>query len=231
VEQLQKASIIATYSDGSMEIMDVQFNPTEFSLDKGAQVAEIAIPGLDSPLLQFVRGQNERLNVDLFFDTTEDGTGAGATSVTTLTDPLYSLVKIEPAGHAPPICTFVWNASFPGADLPAATGNQRRNHFQCIVETIKQKFTFFSPEGVPLRATLTLALREYKTLDEQLDQLNLSSPDRTHSRVTALGDTIAGISALHYRRPAEWRAIATANEMDDPRRLDAGVFLRIPPLR
>ena len=110
MEQLQKASIVATYSDGSMDVMDVQFNPTEFSLDKGAQLAEINIPGLDSPLLQFVRGQTEKLAVDLFFDTTETGTSAGATSVTSLTDRLYSLVKIEPAGHAPPICTFIWNA-------------------------------------------------------------------------------------------------------------------------
>ena len=54
-----------------------------------------------APLLQFVRGQTEKLSVDLFFDTTDDGTGAGATSVTTRTDPIYSLVKIEPAGHAP----------------------------------------------------------------------------------------------------------------------------------
>jgi Contractile injection system tube protein/LysM domain len=231
MEQLQKASIVATYSDGSMEIMDVQFNPTEFTLDKSAQLAEIVIPGLDSPLLQFVRGQNEKLNVDLFFDTTEHGTGAGATSVTTLTDPIYSLVKIEPAGHAPPVCTFFWNASFPGADLPPASGNQRRTSFQCVVESIKQKLTFFSPEGVPLRATLTLTLREYKTLDEQLDQLNLSSPNRTHSHVTRLGDTLAGVAGRYYRRPGEWRAIAQANEIEDPRRLATGRFLRVPPIR
>ena len=36
----------------------------------------------------------------------------------------------------------------------AASGNQRRNGFKCIVESVKQKFTLFSPEGVPLRATL-----------------------------------------------------------------------------
>ena len=103
MEQLQKASIVATYSDRVHGAScDVQFNPTEFSLDKGAQIAEIAIPGLDSPLLQFVRGQAEKLTVDLFFDTTENGTGAGATSVTTVTDQVYQLVKIEPDGHAPP---------------------------------------------------------------------------------------------------------------------------------
>src|SRR5262245_47343238 len=231
MEQLQKATVVATYSDGSMDFIDVQFNPTEFTLDKGVQLAEIAIPGLDSPLLQFVRGQNEKLSVDLFFDTTDDGTGAGATSVTTKTDPIYSLVKIEPAGHAPPIVTFAWNAAFPGADLPAAAGNQRRNTFRGVVESCRQKFTFFSPEGVPLRATLTLSLREYKTLDEQLAQLNLSSPDRTHAYLTREGDTLSRIAARYYTRPGDWRAIADQNDIDDPRRLDAGVLLTVPSIR
>src|SRR4029079_9785946 len=129
---LAKATLTAQYASGALQIFDVQYNPTEFSLDKGVQLAEIAIPGLDSPLLQFVRGQVEKLSVELFFDTTADGTGIGATSVTTLTAPIYALAKIEPAGHAPPIVTFAWNASFPGAHLPPAAGNHRRNAFRGV---------------------------------------------------------------------------------------------------
>ena len=231
MEQLQKAMLVANYSDGSMEFIDVQFNPTELTFDKGAQIAEIGIPGLDSPLLQFVRGQNEKLSVDLFFDSTEDGTGAGATSVTEKTDAIYSLVKIEPDGHAPPICTLLWNSSFPGIDLLPSAGNQRRNEFQCIVESVKQKFTLFSPEGVPLRATVTLVLREYKSLNEQLDQLNLSSPNRTHSHVTRAGDTLAALAGHFYHKPGEWRAIADGNDIEDPRRIDVGRFLTIPPIQ
>lgn len=231
MEQLQKAALLATYHSGDTEIFDVQFNPTEFSLDKGAQIAEIAIPGLDTPLLQFIRGQNEKLTVDLFFDSTEKGMGKGATSVTTLTDRVYELVKIEPAGHAPPICTFMWNASFPGADISEHAGNQRRTYFDCLVESIKQKFTLFSPEGIPLRATLTLTLREYKTLDHQLEQLNLSSPTRTHSHVVQRGETLPAIAARYYQRPGEWRPIAEANNIEDPRRLPVGAFLTIPPIQ
>jgi nucleoid-associated protein YgaU len=228
---LAKATLIAEYSSGSLDIFEVQYNPTEFSLDKGVQLAEIAIPGLDSPLLQFVRGQTEKLTVDLFFDTTDAGTGAGAMSVTKLTDPIYSLAKIEPAGHAPPIVTFAWNASFPGADLPPASGNQRRNSFRGVVDSCKQKLTFFSPEGVPLRATLSLSLREYKTLDEQLSQLNLSSPDRTHAHRTREGETLSRIAATFYSRSGEWRAIAEENQIDDPRRLDPGLLLTVPSIR
>jgi hypothetical protein len=153
VEQLQKATLLATYSKGPMEVIDIQFNPTELSMDKSAKLADINIPGLDSPLLQFVRGESEKLTMDLFFDTTEQGMGPGATSVTTLTDAIYGLLKIEPDGHAPPICSFVWNSSFPGNDLPEKLGNQRRSSFQCVLESVKQKFTLFSTEGVPLRAT------------------------------------------------------------------------------
>jgi nucleoid-associated protein YgaU len=100
-----------------------------------------------------------------------------------------------------------------------------------VVESVKQKFTLFSPEGVPLRATLTLVLREYKALSEQLDQLNLSSPDRTHSHVTRAGDTFASLAACYYRKPGEWRAIAKANDIEDPRRIEVGRFLAIPPIQ
>lgn len=232
MEQLKHAVIVVTWFDGTKEDppIPVQFNPTELSLEKGAQIAEIAIPGLDSPLLQFVRGQNEKLTLDLFFDTTEDGTGEGATSVTTLTDRIYQLVKIEPSRHAPPICTFVWNSKFPGADLSDKFGNQKRNNFTCVIESVRQKFTFFSPEGVPLRATLTVALREYKTLDEQFDQLNPNSPDRTQSHIVQRGETLSSIATLHYRRPGEWRRIAVENGIEDPRRLAVGAFLAVPPI-
>jgi hypothetical protein len=229
MEQPQKAMLVVTWHSGEIEFIPVQFNPTDFSLDKSAQIAEIAIPGLDAPLQQFVRGQSEKLTLELFFDTTQDGMGAGATSVTTYTDTIYQLVKIEPDRHGPPICTFIWNDKFPGTDISSNLGNQRRNEFQCIVENVKQKFTLFSPEGVPLRATLTVTLREYKTLDEQLKQLNLNSPDRTQSHVVQRGETLSSIAAQHDLKPGEWRHIADANEIEDPRRLTVGTFLTVPP--
>lgn len=234
MQQLQKATLWATYQKKDelvFESVEVQFNPTEFSLDKGAQYAEIAIPGLDSPILQFVRGQNEKMTVDLFFDTTEQGMGDDAISVTTHTDRVYELVKIEPESHAPPICLFSWNDKFPGSDMSVYVGNQRRTSFQFVVESVKQKFTLFSPKGIPLRATLTLALREYKTLDEQLHQLNKTSPDRTHSHVVNGTDTLSGLAGRYYRAPGEWRHIATNNEVYDPRRLRVGQIFTIPPTR
>ncbi len=253
MEQVAKAMLLVEWDKASKHVpnpekIHVQYNPTELSWDKSAQIAEITIPGLDAPLQQFVRGQAEKLTLELFFDTTDQGMGKGAVSVTTQTDRIYQLIKIEPTRHAPPICTFIWSDQFPGSSLngdqgsaasqaagavvasaDAANGNQRRNGFKCIVESVKQKFTLFSPDGVPLRATLTVALREYKSLDEQLAHLNRTSPDRTQSHVTQSGETLSGIAAQFYQRPGDWRFIADANHIEDPRRLPAGAFLTIPP--
>lgn len=210
-----------------------QYNPTELSYDKSAQIAEITIPGLDAPLQQYIRGQAEKLTLDLFFDTSEQKEFGQLVSVTRLTDKIYRLIKIEGKRHAPPICTFFWNKEFPGSSLTgdAEEGNEERNGFKCIVESIKQKFTFFSPEGVPLRATLTVSLREYRTLEEQLAQINHQSPDRTHSHVLQLGETLSALAAQYYQHPEDWRFIADENGIEDPRRLTAGSFLTIPPTR
>jgi nucleoid-associated protein YgaU len=231
MQQVERAMLVATWHSGEIEFIPIQFNPTELSLEKGAQIAEVNIPGLDSPLLQFVRGQNERLTLELFFDTTESGMGLNVTSVTTLTDRIYELVKIEPDRHAPPVCAFVWDRRFPGSDVSDHVGSQKRNDFQCIVESVRQRFTLFNPVGVPLRATLTVTLREYKTLDEQLSQLNLNSPDRTRSYIVERGDTLSSIAARHYRQPGEWRHIAEENGIEDPRRLTPGTFLTLPPIQ
>jgi hypothetical protein len=230
MEQLQKAEILAIYPNGFNVPIPVQFNPTEFTLDKSVQLADINIPGLDAPLVQFIRGQGEKLTMDLFFDTTDHGMGAGATSVTILTDLVYGLLKIDPDTHAPPICRFQWNKAFPGANLSSLLAHQRRTEFQFVVESVKQKFTLFSPEGVPLRATLTVSFREYKTLDEQLGQLNLNSPDRTQTHVVQGGETLAGIAAQHYNLPGQWRRVADQNAISDPRRLTPGTFLQVPPI-
>ena len=273
MEQVAKALLHvqwAEVADGKPRTEDIplQYNPTELSWEKGAQIAEIAIPGLDAPLQQFVRGQAEKLTLELFFDTTDQGgMGKNAVSVIKQTDRIYQLLKIEPKRHAPPICTFIWHEEFPGSSLNGkqgsaagkaasglvdavttvfseavdavtdvveaiadfATGNQRRNGFKCIVESVKQKFTLFSPKGVPLRATLTVTLREYKTLEEQLAHLNLTSPDRTHSHVLQSGETLSSVAATFYEQPDDWRFIADTNEIEDPRRLTAGTFLTIPP--
>lgn len=214
--------------------VEVQFNPNELTLNKTATFAEVAIPGLDAPILQFVRGQSETLTVDLFFDSTEEGTLDDARPVTEKTDRFYQLIKIDRHTHAPPVCRFVWpDRGFAGSQMNAQWRSQnasRQNGFQCVVESVRQRFTMFATNGRPLRATLSVTLKEYKTLDEQIAEIFMQSPDHTHAHVVQRGDTLARIAATRYDNPLEWRAIAEHNGLDDPLELRPGQILEVPPL-
>lgn len=236
MSSIAKAVIIADWGNGNTETFPVQYNPKEFSLEKNLQHGEIAIPGLDAPLQQFIRGQAEKLTVELFFDTTEHGMGMGARSVTELSDRIYKLTKVENASHAPAVVTFCWNSQFPGAslsygDTSGASGNQSRNTFVGVVESLRQEFTLFSSEGVPLRAKVNLVLKEFRTLDEQLKQMRLNSPDKTHSHPLRSGETLSSLAGRYYQNTRRWRYIARENGIEDPRRIDPGIVLRIPAIQ
>lgn len=254
--QKARATLFADWSNGRTDIYHVQFNPKELSFEKSAQYGEINIPGLDAPLQQFVRGQAEKLSIELFFDSTEKGMGDDADSVTEQTDRVFRMVKVDGVSHAPAVVTFVWNEHFPGGNLTfpkvcsnkaneaddsqggdqggsqGATqgGNQSRNSFRGVVESVRQQFTLFSNQGVPLRATVNLVLREFRPLETQLSELGLSSPDRTHGHVLSAGDTLSSVAGIYYSQPNSWRAIAAENDVTDPRRIHPGRLLTVPPI-
>lgn len=209
----------------------VQYNPTQFTTSKGAQIAEIAIPGIDSPVLQFVRGQNEKVSLELFFDSTKDGMDGSAKSVTEMTNPFYALVKMSGNQHAPTRCRFGWGTEFPGLINNEGDISAKRKSFDCIVESVEQRFTLFNPEGVPLRAILTLQLREYKSLKTQLEQLNLRTADHTRIHTVQEGENLPQVAYQAYGDAAKWRLIARENNLLDPRKIYPGMTLVLPQLR
>ncbi len=220
------------------------YNPPDLTLEKRVESPSTSGNQRDTPARQAPRLKTEKITLELFFDTTDSGTGAGAVSVTTHTDAFYALVKINPATHAPPFCLLVWGSQFPGSDLPegppaaqpspgnaVGTGSQRRYGFVCLVESVRQHFTLFSTAGLPLRATLTLTLAEYKPPDEDSAASNQHSPDRTHAHVLQRGEALWQLASRYYGKAGEWRAIANHNAIDDPRRLVPGALVTVPPIR
>jgi hypothetical protein len=211
---------------------EAAYNPTEYTLTKNVQYAEHPIPGLDSPVLQFVRGQAETVSLDLFFDSSDEGMGRTSTAVTEKTDKFYRLARISGRTHAPPICLFSWGLTgFAGTSLDGDWANQARQHgLHCVIESLRQRFTLFSSEGVPLRATLTVGLKEYKSVQRQLWELNLQSADQTHAHTLRQGETLSDIANAVYGDPNAWRPIAERNGVTDPLAVPAGSILTIPPL-
>src|SRR5262249_3850659 len=116
---------------------------------------------------------------------------------------------------------------FPGNRRVAEDGNARHG-FKGVVESVRQRYTLFDPTGVPLRATLSLTLREYKPLAQQIAQLKLKSADHTKAHVPAAGETLAQVAYRSYADPGQWRVVAEANGVDDPLGVPAGTMLSLP---
>jgi Contractile injection system tube protein/LysM domain len=204
--------------------IEVQFNPEKYSLTKGVHFAEIDIPGLDSPVLQFVRGQNEKISLELFFDTTDLGMVDNVEDVRNQTVEIYDLLKIDSETHAPPRCMLSWGD---GAQLFSFGSSLNP---RCVVESVSEEFNLFSPSGIPLRAKLTVTFREYKTIEEQLKEIPKHSSDRTKVRTVQRGETLSYVAWKVYGDSEKWRPIADANNLDNPRLLAPGTKLLIPSL-
>lgn len=203
---LEKA-LIETNDGAKIKVL---FNPTQYSLDRSNSIAEIGVPGLGAPVLQFVRGNSSSLTMDLFFDTYE-----AQSNVADLTDRIYGLLTIKEAKKPPPICTFSW-ANF---------------SFKALVERVSGRFTMFLGNGTPVRATLSVTFKEYVDGSSSASAGKARSASVASALPVKAGDSLSGIAAASMGSAAAWRSIAKANAIDNPRALAAGQSLTIPPVK
>jgi hypothetical protein len=192
-------------------LIPLRFNPTEYQLQKSNNFAEIGIPGLESPPIQFVRGAAEKLTLEALADTSDTLEDVREKYV----NKLRNLLRLNSELHAPPIVAFSWDTQV----------------FKGVLESLNIAYVLFSPDGVPLRARLSIALKEYRPAAIQYKETPTLSPDFDKSFVVRRGDTLSGIAGQVYRDPSRWREIARANGIVDPRRLRPGDTLRLPRLR
>lgn len=192
------------------------YNPNEFTIETRNQFQRTAMPGLATPITQFVSGETQKISLSLFFDTYEEGK-----DVREMTGKVVALAKIDKSLHTPPVCNFVWGGAAMSGD---------RATFRGVIDSISQKFTMFLNTGIPVRATLTVSISEYKTYDEQIKELGLQSADLTKNRVFLEGETLWQIADEMYKDPGKWRVIAEANNISNPRLIEPGTELTIPSL-
>jgi hypothetical protein len=199
-----------------------QFNPERYTVSKSVHYADIQIPGLDSPVVQFIRGQSEKLTMDLFFDTTDKGMVDNVTDVRTQTNNVFRLLKVNGDTHAPLRVKFEW-----GNDKRVINFGTNESPW-CVLESVTQEFQLFSPDGTPLRAKLTVSFREAWTVEQQLRETPRHTSDRTKLITVQAGQTLSQIAGNEYDDPSAWRVIAETNNLDDPANLEPGRLLTIP---
>jgi hypothetical protein len=203
-----KAQLEILEPKSKAKVIPFCFNPTEYQLQKTNNFAEIAIPGLATPPIQYIRGASEKLSTDLLLDTSDT---LEDVRVKYLND-LRGLMDIDDKLHAPPIIRFTWG----------------KQTFKGVMESCNVTYLLFTPDGLPLRAKVSISLKEYRPVEIQLKDPPRNSPDVEKQYVVRRGDTLSNIAAGVYRDASMWREIARANHIRDPRTLDPGRVLLLP---
>jgi hypothetical protein len=204
---LAKATLINTSTGAPIRVM---FNPEEYTLTRQATWADARVPGLESPLVQFINGGIDTLSMNLFFDTTEDNR-----DVRLHIDLLTKLLELDPKNDAPPVILFVWGSLT----------------FPCVIEALSRNFTMFDSKGIPLRATVTVTFRGSNPLELLIAKNPFRSLDHERKHIVKAGETLSQIAWQEYQDASLWRLIAQENKIDNPRKLQAGQVLLVPPLK
>lgn len=192
------------------EAFEVLMNPEEYALAKDNNFASHNVPGLSSPILQFVHGNLRTLTMELFFDTTDE-----ARDVREETEKVVRLSAIDSELHAPPPVTISWGSLL----------------FTGVLSSVNQTFNRFLADGRPVRARLDVTWSEIVDPDRESREVNRQTADFSKRHVVSEGETLAGLAARYYQEPAAWRAIALENGIEDPRRdLFPGRELVVPSL-
>jgi Contractile injection system tube protein len=217
-------------SGGQANPFVVQFNPENLKVSYSNQVVPPEQSGNTSghgraaaptahPTAQFVGRGNTKLSVQLIFDVTGDLSEVDRTAakgdVRRLTMRVANLIKPSAitSGNGtgqfiPPKVRFVWG-SF---------------RFDGIVESLEESLEFFSPEGLPLRAVLSLSLvqQEFQFDFEPSAAPNPSAANPGTRPLTAAGSgsNLPGMVSNSGRN--DWQGVAQANNIENPRRLEPG---------
>jgi hypothetical protein len=199
--------------------LEVQFNPASLRLTLANDVRadSRAGSGRAQAAAQYLGSGESTLAVELVFDTSvpwrtpaEEGASEERERAAANSDVRQQTRRIAeafmkpqgPAGRpqAPQLCRFQWGAF----------------QFTGVLASYGETLDFFAPEGIPLRATLALTFKEDRFQFETLPapEVQREAPSFAPGGEGVTADRAAQSAGLD---PREWRAVADASGLENPR--------------
>jgi hypothetical protein len=228
-ESLEKAHLIELEQDflnvkaGAKPII-VQFNPETLKLSFANQVATPSSSGTGDQTgpgtQQYVGSGTTKLSLQLWFDVSAP-VPAGVEQVDDVRKMTQKVVYFitpqpDPADAKkmlPPGVRFHWGTF----------------QFDGMMDSLEESIEFFSSEGKPLRASMSLNLSQQKILVVKFDKNKAgdkNSPGQTPLTQAASGDTFQGLAA-GMGKGSNWQDIAAANNIENPRLLQPGQLINM----
>jgi len=215
---------LANSAKGTIEFM---FNPTEYTISKSNTWRTEANKGRNVPKYEFVSGEPRQLQIELFFDSYMTRSGSQPKDLRLVLNKLFNFMLVDTSAQTrgkhsrmsrPPKCRLEWGQ------------HTRDLAFECYITNCTTKYTMFDQQGIPIRATATLTLKEARDSEARLptNPTSLGEPGRRVWTV-AEGDRLDWIAYQEYGDAGEWRRIAEANHLANPLALRPGMILAIPP--
>ncbi len=213
----------AVISQEQGEDISVMFNPSEYNLQTSVNYSTVNVPGLDSPIAQFISGGQDSLTVQLMFSTYEPPTydpskqrvvpvkDSEMTDVSALTSKLYKLTRVNSLLHRPPVCTFKWGSL----------------QFKGVVTDVSQKFTMFLSSGKPVRASVDVT---FKSVPESSDLGKSDVFKGFGSDKVRVVDESTSLWQIAYEEFGDadlWKDLAKLNNVVNPLNIISGLKIKI----
>ena len=173
-----------------------------------------------TPSRQFVGAGTTKLSLSVYFDVKAPNEGDKVDDVRRLTQKVAYFItpKAEGTHLIPPAVRFLWG-SF---------------QFDGLMDSVEETLEFFSPEGKPLRASMTLSMSQQRITKFDFASTaagpgagpTTPAPGTRPLAEAPAGATVQGLAA-QIGLGDNWQAIATANGIENPRRLAPGQLLNL----
>jgi hypothetical protein len=198
----------------------VQFNPETLKVSFANQISKPeGAPAKDGgkPPTQFVGPGTTKLALQLWFDITAPmPPGQTAeTDVRKLTKKVAYFITPKAGESAekkiPPVVRFSWG-SF---------------QFDGIMESLEESLEFFSSDGRPLRASVTIGVTQQEIVEftpKDITPPGIDTPGTRPLTQAPAGSSVQNI-ADSQGKGDNWQDIATANNIENPRMLQPGQLL------
>ncbi len=215
------------FTDERYVYLPCQFNPSELKIVKAVKWTTPTKypPARNAPDLSFGGGESATFSLSLIFDTSQQVNPLSALrpeqdDVRKYTNQLLKLVKVHGSDmrkrKPPPRVQFKWG---------------KITLFLAVVEKVTITYTLFNADGKPLRATATVDFKQDDDSDDPAPRQNPTT--RTEPRKTRRvqqGERLDLIAYEEYGQPSHWRYLAEVNGLSNPRALQPGQLLIVPPL-
>jgi nucleoid-associated protein YgaU len=189
------------------------YNPESIVVHKQAAYHKTPQSTQSAPVGNFLGSHAESLTVTLILDMFGMPPIPPAASIALLKQALVASPVYKAMGNSkPPTVMFGW-----GTNIIMQ---------EAVIKSMTVTYKRFLL-GQPVRAEVNLTLEEVPLMLPGTNPSSMAiATRRTHTVLE--GDSLASISFAEYGDPTKWRALAEANDIDDPMRLVPGTELLVP---